>query len=281
MAKKVVNTRLSRSFHMTFKPERQYINALLRFAAAGEEGDYQRIADITGIPTGESSGKVPATIDYCIGMGLILMLGNKGSLKKPELTNLGRILLLEDPYLKLEISQWLCHLNMCNREFGADVWHHVFWTGYHSLGEAFSRENLDAMLRSIYGNTNRGLIGPLVSMYEDDASFKLCGALSESDQIISRKTAPIKDEMVRGYGAWLISACEQYFPKQKQVSVTEIEQKTGWLTIMGWMGRDLSTALDLMERKGIIKVDRHMNPWIISPLYSAKDAYKNMFNDMI
>lgn len=281
MAKKMLNTRLSRSFHMTFKPERQYINALLRFAAAGEEGDYQRIAEKTGIPTGESSGKVPATIDYCIGMGLILMHGNKGSIKKPELTNLGRILLLEDPYLKLEISQWLCHLNMCNREFGADVWHHVFWAGYHSLGEAFSRENLDAVLKSIYGNTNRGLIGPLVSMYEDDASFKLCGALSESDQIITRKTAPIKDEMVRGYGAWLINSFEQYFPKQKQVSVTEIEQKTGWLTITGWMGRDMSTAIDLMERKGIVKVDRHMNPWILSPLYSAKDAYKNMFNDMI
>ncbi|MDD2228730.1 MAG: hypothetical protein PHY48_04890 [Candidatus Cloacimonetes bacterium] len=281
MAKKLINTRLSRSFHMTFKPERQYINALLRFAAAGEEGDIQRIADKTGIPTGESSGKVPATIDYCLGMGLITVSGNKGSIIKSELSSLGRIILLEDPYLKAEISQWLCHLNMCNREHGADVWHHVFWAGYHSLGESFAREQLDAMLRSIYGSSNRGIIGPLVSMYEEEASFKLCGALSESDQMITRKTAPLKDEMARGYGAWLINAFEQYFPKQKQVSITEIEQKTGWLTITGWMGRGMSTALDLMERKGILKVDRHMNPWILSSLYSAKEAYNKMFNDMI
>jgi hypothetical protein len=281
MAKDVVNTRLSRSFHMTFKPERQYINSLLRFAALGEEGDYQKIAEKTGIPTGESSGKVPAIIDYCSGMGLITIPGKKRSVKTPILTNLGRIILLEDQYLKTEISQWLCHLNLCNREHGADVWHHVFWAGYHSLGDSFSREKLDLMLRAIYGGSNRGIIGPLVNMYEDDASFKTCGALSETLQKIKRKPAPIKNDTIRGFGAWLINACEFYFPKQKQVSITEIEQKTGWLTLTGWLGRDMSTALDLMERKGILKVDRHMNPWILSPLFSAKDAYNKMFNDMI
>lgn len=281
MNKKPNITRLPRNFHMTFKPERQYINALLRYAASGEEGDYQRISDITGIPTGKSSGKVPSTLDYCIGMGLITIAEIRKAIKKPELTNFGRIILLEDPYLKTEISQWICHLNLCNREQGADAWHHVFWSGFHSLGISFSREELEAMLRSIYGKSTRGLIGPLVSMYEDEASFKLCGALSETDQMINRKDSPLKDEMIRGYGAWLIHACERYFPKQQQVSITEIEQNTGWLTITGWMGRDMSTALDLMERKGIVRVDRNMNPWIISPLHSAKEAYNKMFDDMI
>ena len=57
------HSRLPRNFHKTFKPERQYIHAMLRFAASGQEGDYQSIAAATGIPTGVSSGKVPAILD--------------------------------------------------------------------------------------------------------------------------------------------------------------------------------------------------------------------------
>lgn len=281
MAKVEQNHRLQRNFHRTFKPERQYINALLRFAAEGRNGDALAISEKTGIPTGESSGKVIPTLDYCCGMGLITLQESKGADKKPELTNLGRILLLEDPFIKTEISQWICHLNLCNREFGADIWHHVFWAGYHSLGNRFTREQLESMLRSIYGNSNRSLIGPLVSMYEDEASFKVCGALSETETAITRKTAPIKDEMVRGYGSWLTYVLEQYFPKQKQISITEIENKTGLFTITGWAGKDMSNIFDLMERKGILKVDRHMNPWILSTLLSVKESYNRTFDDMI
>jgi hypothetical protein len=71
---------------------------MLRFAASGREGDYQFISAATGIPTGSSSGKVPAILDYCRGMGLIRLTGQERSaIKKPELTPFGRVVLLEDP----------------------------------------------------------------------------------------------------------------------------------------------------------------------------------------
>ncbi|NLW19098.1 MAG: DUF4007 family protein [Candidatus Cloacimonetes bacterium] len=281
MAKKEINTRLPRNFHRTFKPERQYISAILKFSAEGRSGNAQTISEKTGIPTGESSGKVLPTIDYCQGMGLISVNKDKGLLIKPELTDLGRVILVEDPYLKAEISQWLCHLNLCNKTTGADVWYHVFWSAYHSLGDRFTRNNLEAMLESQYGSSNRSLIGPLLGMYEDDASFRVCGALQDDGKLITRNQAPIKDDLARGYGAWVIGSMERFFPKQKQVSTSELEQKTGWLTICRWLGKGMSDVLDQMERKGILKVDRHMNPWILSPLKSAREAYKQMFDDMI
>jgi len=41
-------------------------------SAAGEnEGTDQEISAETGIPTGQSSGKASAMLDYCRGMGLI------------------------------------------------------------------------------------------------------------------------------------------------------------------------------------------------------------------
>lgn len=50
-------TRLSRNFHRTFKPERQYINAMLKFAAAGKSGELKTISDETGIPMGSPVGR--------------------------------------------------------------------------------------------------------------------------------------------------------------------------------------------------------------------------------
>src|SRR2546425_2952575 len=155
--------RLPRNFHKTFKPERQYINAMVRFAASGQEGDYRAIGAATGIPTGVSSGKVPATLDYCRGMGLVrLAVQERSAVKKPQLTPFGRIILLEDPYLKTGISQWIAHLNLCGPHTGADIWYQTFFSGAPSLGMSFDRDKLDAHLSLVYGTEKSGFIGPMI-----------------------------------------------------------------------------------------------------------------------
>jgi hypothetical protein len=191
------HNRLPRSFHMSFKPERQYINALLRFAASDKEGDHQAIAAATGIPTGESSGKVPAILDYCRGMGLVRLGGQERSaVKKPELTTFGRAVLLEDPYLKAGISQWIAHLNLCSPVTGADVWYQTFFRGTQALGMTFDRASLDTYLGLIYG-VEKGVVGPMVGMYEEDAAFHVCGALSVISGRIVRKPSAFQAKQSR------------------------------------------------------------------------------------
>jgi len=68
---KDVFQRLPVTFHQTFLPERAHISALLKYAASGKAGTDQEIFTETGAPTGQSSGKVPAMLDYCTGMGLL------------------------------------------------------------------------------------------------------------------------------------------------------------------------------------------------------------------
>ncbi len=282
MAKKTENKRLPRNFHKTFKPERQYINAMLRFAAAGQSGDAQYIASSTGIPTGTSSGKVPAILEYCRAMGLIRLKGPERSpVKEPELTNFGRVVLLEDPFLKCSISQWVAHFNMCSPLNGADVWYQTFFIGAQTLRGNFRRETLESHLRLIYGTTKSGLIGPLVGMYEDEASFKLCGTLSESNGVIIRKAAPIADELGRGYGAWLLQIIADHFPKQHQISVTDLDKVAGLKTIPGWSISSLIAVLDLLGRKALVTVDRHMEPWLIQPKQAVNEAWRNIYMDMI
>jgi len=274
--------RLPRNFHKTFKPERHYLNAMLRFAASGQAGDYQAIGSATGIPTGASSGKVPAILDYARAMGLVRFEdGERSAVKKPALTPFGRIVLLEDPYLKTGISQWIAHLHLCGLVSGADVWYHTFFAGTLSLGMSFERDKLEAHLGMIYGVEKPGLIGPMVGMYEDDAAFRACGALSETAGRITRKSAPISEEFGVGYGAWLLHLVADQFPKVGQVSVTELDAKAGWRTIPGWDIGNHQRVLELVERKGLIQVDRHMEPWLLRPAATVESAWKRIYEDLL
>jgi len=280
MAKKVLNNRLPRNFHKTFLPERQYINAILRFAAKGGTGDIQAIGADTGIPTGKSSGKVAPTLDYCRGMGLI-RLSNDGAVKSPELKPFGRVVLLEDPFLKEQVTQWIAHLHLCSPQYGADTWYHTFFKGTHSLGMEFTRDQLEEYLARTYMTSRGGLIGPLVRMYQDVASFGTCAALYEEKNYIHRSIAPISDEFGCGYGAWLIQLIEDHFPLISQVTATELDNVSGWRIIPGWNATDTQRILDLVERKGLISVDRNMNPWILRCQEESMTAWTKTYNDLI
>ncbi len=276
------NNRLARNFHLTFIPERQYINSLLRFCASGGEGSYQEISKQTGIPMGKSSGKVPAILNYCIGMGLIVLSkNNKRGSKKPEFTTLGRTIYLNDPFLKEGVTQWACHLNLCDPISGADVWYHCFLQGVNYLGMSFSNEDLKKYVSAIYGTTKTNMVNPMVRMYSDDASFSKCGALQKENNLIIRKKAPISSEYSKSYGAWLLELMKKYFPERNQISVIELEKAAGWLSITGWNSNDMSFVLELIQRNGLIEIDRTMEPWLLTARKEFNDVWKEIYDDVI
>lgn len=276
------HARLPRNFHRTFKPERQYLGAMLRFAATGGEGDIQEIGRATGIPTGASTGKVPAILDYCRGMGLVTLgVSDRAPKKSPHLTPFGRVVLIEDPFLKLPLTQWLAHFHLCSPRTGADIWYHTFVNGAACLGPLFQRTDLEGHLSRTYGVDKGGLIGPLVGTYEDDAAFKACGVLTETSGEIRRRAAPVVEEMARAYGAWILSLLTLHFPGVRQVPLTELDRVAGWHTIPGWDGTSRQRALELMVRKGIVDVDRHMEPWLIAPSVDAEQAWPRIYEDLL
>jgi len=273
--------RLPRNFHKSFMPERQYLNAILRFAARDGSGDIQKIAAETGIPTGASSGKVDPTLDYCRGMGLITIPETRSAVKTPELTPFGRVVMLEDPFLKEPLTQWLAHFNLCDVNYGAEMWFQTFVRGNTRLGSEFSRDTLEEWLAFTCNLPKGGLIGPLVRMYQDDASFKVCGVLTENNGIINRKVAPITNSMTLGYGVWLIGLMESIAKPGSQLTLTELEEQCGWITISGWNPMEIVKVLSLIENKGILSVDRQMNPWILKAKDSSASLWRRIFEDLL
>ncbi|MHB8993700.1 MAG: hypothetical protein ACYC63_00450 [Armatimonadota bacterium] len=274
--------RLPRNFHRTFIPERRYLHELLRYAASGACGTVQEIAAATGIPMGESTGKTPAIIDYARGMGLVTLANQERSAnRQPELTPFGRIVLLEDAFLKEPLTQWIAHLNLCSPLSGAESWYQTFCVGAAALGNCFERNSLEQHLSLVYGVQPGGLIGPLVRMYEDPAAFSAAGALSETDGHITRDPAPTAGEYARAYGAWLLQMMATHFPTRGQVTTAELEAVGGWWTIPGWNSGDLQRVLLLVEQKGLFAVDRQMDPWILRPTAAAGDSWRHIFDDLL
>lgn len=282
MARTPNPNRLPRNFHRTFIPERQYLHAMLRFAAAGKSGDFQEISAQTGIPTGASSGKAPAIYDYSCGMWLIRNAsGQRSARKTPELTPFGRMVLLEDPFLKERMTQWLVHLFLCSPLRGADVWYNIFFGGSEALGNEFPRQKLEKHLSLIYQTRKAGIIGPLVRTYTEEAALRACGALSEESGSIHRTAAPSSNEYALPFGAWILQLIDDHFPGVGQVTVTELDSRAGVRSIPGWNIATFQRALDLISRRGVLEVDRHMDPWIIRPLMSTDEAWRKIFDDLV
>lgn len=279
---RLASLRLPRTFHATFIPERQYLAEILRYAAGGNEGTYQDIRAATGIPMGEQSGKVPAILDYCRGMGLVVLDGKSlEGVKRPRLTDFGRRVFLDDPYLKEPISQWVAHLNLCNPLTGADLWHQAFCLAAPILGVRFKRERLDDYLKLAYASRRSGLIGPLLRTYEEEAALLRCGAVHEENGEVIRRPAPLESEFAYAYGAWLLQIMADLFPKADQVTLVDLDNRAGWRAIAGWDASQAQKALLLAENKGLIEVDRHMNPWLLWGKSSPQEAWAKLYNDLV
>lgn len=267
------------NFHKTFIPERRLIAALLEYAALGKQGSYKEISLDTGIPMGESSGKVPAVLDYARGMGLIELASDRTSgIKKPVLTSLGKIIYLEDKYLGEPMVQWLVHMNLCRSDIGAKAWHEVFAKGRGILGSSFTKPQLEDYLVSIFGPGNNRT-GPLVLTYVEEAALGRARVLAVEGEKVTRKKAPVLEVYAIPYSAYIISLLDAFFPGRDQVTFSEFNSKTFWFEICLWDRSEIEYVFSLIERKGFISIDRQIQPWIIERKASVDQVWPHLFDD--
>lgn len=267
------------NFHKTFIPERRLIAALLEYASLGKAGTLLEMSEDTGIPTGKSSGKMPAILDYCRGMGLVVVTKGQAQKKKPVLTPFGEAAILNDKYLGEPLSQWLAHFNLCRSDIGAKVWHQVFAKGKGSLGIYFTPEQLENYLTAYYGD-KKSRTGPLLAMYSDDAALGRSKIVSIEGKKVSRHRAPIISSWATAYSALVLDLVETYFPEQTQVTLTDFARKTNFLDVCHWQDVEINTAFAIIEAKRYITFDRQIRPWIIEKRASSQTVWPKIYDDI-
>ena len=268
------------NFHRTFVPERRLIGALLHYAARGRQGTYQQIAADTGIPMGDSTGKVPAILDYARGMGLVELAGpGRSATKRPVLTAFGQVVYSADSSLGEKLTQWLAHLNLCRGDIGAMAWRSVFAEGRRILGGSFSRQQVENYLMGIHGS-GKDRTGPLIRTYLDGAALGRAGVLASSEDILQRQKAPLLDSYAYAYSAFFLTLMEVCFPGQAQITLSDLSEKTLCFDVCLWSEDDIEWACSLLDRKGLVRVDREMRPWILERVAMADSAWPHIFDDL-
>ena len=282
--KKQKPERLAKNFHRTFIPERQYLGELLKYAADGGEYEIQKIADATGIPTGASSGKSIPTADYCRGMGLVSLVTPTAKEANPTLalTPFGRAVFLEDKFFKESFTQWLAHFHLCNEWRGADTWFFLFCESAPVFGNRAATDDVMKWISPLIGGKDpETAVSPTIRMYADEASFADCGAIARENGDLVRTSAPVRPEYAIGYAAWLAECMELAGRGNGQVSVDELEAQAGFRRISGWSQSEAQDALDLLERKRLVEVDRHMRPWLVRFLQPSSTLWNRLFEDFL
>jgi hypothetical protein len=276
-------SRLPFNFHQTFIPERVYAEKILSFAASEKNGTIKEISTQTGIPMGKSSGKAPAILDYCCGMGLVTLTGKRGAIKSPRLTNFGRVVFLEDKFLKLPLSQWLAHLHLCRPDAGAEAWFLTFVKGRPILGDSLDPARVEQFLQDQSGGQlQTSLVGPLFRTYTDTAALLDTRLLSTVENAPYRRNpAPISNEFLRGYAAWLLALLEIHFPDQREVAANDLQSASNWQDVGGWSSAQCDHLLALIQERGFVDVNRQLRPWVITRLYPSAEVWPTIYQDLV
>ena len=248
----------------------------MEFVVSQKQGTIDEISNETGIPTGKSTGKVEPTIKYAQGMGLLKVERKNGTGYCFSLTPLGEEVFEQDQYLLEQVTQWLLHLMFCRRQGGAEAWYRVFGEGHLPLGRTFSRDDL-----SLYLKTSIKNVSPLLRMYSNESSFDLCDALIEEHGTIVRNIAPMTPEFYNGYAFFLLSAWEEHFPNDQQISITDFEKTTKVFAILGYKETEVHVFLDWLADNGFLKIDRQTGEALLLRTAEVNNVITGLYDNLV
>jgi Protein of unknown function (DUF4007) len=278
------------NFPQTFLPERRLLAQLLNFAKKGGSGDKVAIGAETGIPTGNSTGKVDPMIYYAYGMGLIT-IRKTSSHWQLGLTHLGHTVIQEDPFLSEPQTLWLLHLMLCRRlnlsspAYGvADAWFALFAEGGFRLGSRFTQASFLDFLTDRHGDKSylKSLSGVVVRSYLEDSCLGHIDVLQQIDDgSFIKQSAPSEKSFFPFYASYLYLVWDELFASENQISLNLFSQQTRCFSIMVWDEFMIVPWLDWMSDKGIIQVDRYTGTPMLLRLQKTAQVLSNSYSELV
>jgi hypothetical protein len=280
------------NFPQTFLPDRRLLAQILQFAAGGGGGDKVAIGAATGIPTGESTGKVEPIIRYAECMGLVAVAkdGNHWSL---DATPLGRQVLAEDSFLSEPQTLWLLHLMLCRRHhLGVpavglgDAWFAVFCEAKYRLGGQLTAHAVHSLLVERYGDKGylKPLAGVILRTYQEEgclARIPVLKADSGQDGACQRLVVPATPDMFPSYAAFLYLYWDELFPNDTQVALDTFTSEGRWIELFVWQESDMALFLDWMRDNQLLKVERYTGSPMITRLVGTKHVLGRIYRDLV
>ena len=273
-------------FHQTFKPERNCLNALLTDLRECCGKGVQEISQITGIPTGKSSGKVTPTICYLEYMGLI---SEKFINKKYDFdyTLLGQTVVMEDPGLMEPLTLLLLHCMIVRKGSGAELWNYIICELMPKYHGKISKANLEKEL-SLYfdkavnlapfNGTYTGIFEPLNLMQITTNEYAMTSHMCNTEYIYLYAYI-----LYEYWDQWVNALSEEEREKEKisKSEITSIQlEATGFRLPFGWNEQDEYAILQEMHDKNIIALNRQMAPFSVRRISSKEELIDLLYSEL-
>lgn len=265
------------NFHETFPPTLRYISEIVKLASCNYCGTKEDISSMTGIPTGENSGKVVPHIKYAKYMNLInYSIIDKGKYKL-ELTDLGEIIYKEDRFFIEKISKLIINYFLCDYKDGAPHWSFIFNRYRYSLDTEYSLKHIEDEARANFGKNVKMTV--FKNMYVGEYGFKelhLIDELENKNIIFNRNY--MNYEQLYVYGYTMLYSWEKYFKDKIEINIYDIIDNMRWSSKFGFDYNTTLEVLDELQDLGLIKLNKQLTPITIVKISNSKDIMENMYD---
>lgn len=266
------NRKVNLNFHQTFPPDAAHITALLSLAESESAYTKEEISDITGIPTGKSSGKVEPAIKYAEYMGLV-QDDYKDKKHLLRLTQLGKEILYQDEMLQEKATLYLCHSCMVS-DSGASLWNCIFSTLIPRYGALIKMVTFKDALKNYYDGVDVNL-APFCSSY--NGMFKKISILKNSQDEIKFNYQSFKDAYYYIYVYMFLKEWETMHSDAQELTADDVySMKVDYKLCL--TRADFDKLLTSMDSEGIIKIERLLNPFVVLKLHTSEDIIKKIYS---
>lgn len=262
------------NFHQTFKPEKAYLSEIISIADMCQGLSIKEISKVTGIPTGESSGKVEPHIIYANYMGLI-NYEKKENLYYLKLTALGKIVKHEDIGLQEKITLLLCHCMIVRGANGAELWSYIFKNILPRYRYVVKSKLLVKELEQQYGSKLK--MAPFNGSYLD--IFLGLNMVEISTEGICLKKHQYNSEFIYLYAIVLYEYWNEIFAGQDEIASNQLED-IGFKYSFGWNNKEEYEVLEHLVDKGIIRMNRQLMPYTILRLIDEEEIIKRLYSEL-
>ena len=265
------------NFHQTFRPEKQYIAAILDVAGDPGFRTVREISMMTGIPTGERSGKVEPHIIYAGYMGLINFEKKDGkySLRR---SLLGESVFMEDPGLQEKLTELLCHSMIVRNKSGAAVWAAIFRNVMPRYKTGIRRELLMKELNTVLeGKVTTKNIAPFFGSYE--SFFNNLSLVSDDGATLKITSTAYDKEFIYVYGLSLLAYWKEKYPDQDEITSEQLKDMS-FGSVFGWDFQEEYAVLEHLSDKGIIRLNRQLMPYTILLLVEDEDLIGRLYDEL-
>lgn len=263
------------NFHKTFAPQDSYITKILELAQQNYCGSKEEISIITGIPTGKTSGKVVPHIKYAKYMGLISYSCEKGKYSL-QLTELGILVLNEDPYLFEDITKLICHYNMADGEQGALIWSFLYVQLPLMLNDSISISSLKKKADEFFQQDVD--FSPLKKAYTD--GFWSTQNLIEFGNDFCIPNAYYNDGFRYLYAYTLLDSWDKQLNTVQEITTDQITETLFWNKRFGFDYDEMIFALEELEHMGYLQINKQLLPFTVIRTTNTSDILPHIYDSL-